>query len=93
MLAAQQLAGGSDQRVELLCRALALWRAALAGAKAGRLGTRRIFMKTDIVAPRSPRRAVRPAIDAGAAYGEDEAAVERLVAFAYGLPALVAIDV
>src|SRR5690606_8850087 len=88
----QQFAGGGDQCVELLRRALALWRAAPARTKSRSFGTCRIDMEADVVAAWPPGRAARPAVDAGAAHGEDEAPVERLVAFADGQPAAFLVE-
>ncbi|MCY1549596.1 hypothetical protein D9M68_857710 [compost metagenome] len=50
-------------------------------------------MEADIFPPRPPRRAARPAVDAGGAHAEHEAAVEARVAFADGLPAAFGVGV
>src|SRR5690606_22744734 len=85
-LPTQQFAGGGDQCVELLCRALASRRIAPARTDPCSFGPCRIGMEADVVAAWPPGRAARPAVDTGAAHGEYEASVERLVAFADGQP-------
>src|SRR5690606_19230698 len=91
-LRAQQGAGGLDQLVELLCRALALRRTAPAGAEAGSFGAGAIGVEANVLAPRAPRRAARPAIDTGAAHGEDEVPVLAGVACTERLPAAIRVE-
>jgi hypothetical protein len=89
---AQQFASRRDQGIELLRRALSLWRAAFARAKTSGFGTGGIVVEADVVTPRPSGRAARPAIDTGAAHGEDETPVLRSVAFAHGLPAAFLVE-
>ena len=73
-------------------RAGTLRRAAPARAETGGFGALRIGVEADIAPQRSARRAVRPAVDAGGAHGEDELVIARVVARADGLPAEVRIE-